>query len=191
LDQQQQTAASQLSLPSNHEFNPEKLYRSTQSIVPAALNSNSNVRWRIADFVLANSKPVQQLAPSKLSNGHGRQLLNSGQPLLLKQLQLPRCSIKQQQPHVAPNATPVPQPAEPAALQLPVLCSPASSNRFITADVSKNFPGSYYHIRKPETNTLQMTFQGWLACWQSWTQTHNRLLLQVGCMQQLLRASVA
>jgi hypothetical protein len=181
LDQQQQTAASQLCLPSTPDVNPDKLYKPTHSIVPAAVSSNRTAQWRIADFVLANSKPVQQLAPSKFSTGHGRQLLNSGQPLLLKQLQLPRCSIKQQQPHVAPSATPVPQPAEPAALQLPVLCSPASSNRFIIADVSKNFPGSYYHVRKPETNILQMTFQAWLACWQSWTQKHNRLLLQVGC----------
>lgn len=45
-------------------------------------------------------------------------------------------------------------------------------------DLSKNAPGSYYHLRKPETTRLAMTFSNWLAAWQSWT--HSRLLLQVG-----------
>lgn len=67
-----------------------------------------------------------------------------------------------------------------AQLQLPVLCSPAESNRFISTDISKNIPGSYYHVRKPETSTVQMTFTDWLDCWQSWTT--NRLLLQVGML---------
>jgi hypothetical protein len=44
--------------------------------------------------------------------------------------------------------------------------------------VSKNQPGSYYHLRKPETSTLAMSFPDWLAAWQSWQ--HSRLLLQVG-----------
>jgi hypothetical protein len=58
-----------------------------------------------------------------------------------------------------------------------VLCSPAGSNRFIAADASKNLPGSYYHVRKPETSVLQMTFDDWMGCWQAWST--NRLLLQV------------
>jgi hypothetical protein len=46
-----------------------------------------------------------------------------------------------------------------------------------TADHSKNQPGSYYHLRKPETTTLAMSFSDWLAAWQAWQ--HSRLLLQV------------
>lgn len=62
--------------------------------------------------------------------------------------------------------------------QLLVLCSPADTNRFIAADVSKNLPGSYYHVRKPETGQLQMTFMEWFDSYRSWN--HSRLLLQVG-----------
>jgi hypothetical protein len=45
------------------------------------------------------------------------------------------------------------------------------------ADLAKNQPGSYYHLRKPETSQLAMSFPDWLAAWQSWK--HSRLLLQV------------
>lgn len=178
---EQKVEAKQLGLPSAPPSNPNdaSIFASPQSLVPAAASSD-NAHCRIADFVHTNSKPVQQLASSKLlSNGRGRQLLNSGQPLLLQQLQLARCSLKQAMLGTQPGA----QPADSAEVQLPVLCSPASSNRFITADGSKNIPGSYYHVRKLETSTLQMTFRAWLDCWQSWTQAQNRLLLQVGRRQ--------
>jgi hypothetical protein len=46
------------------------------------------------------------------------------------------------------------------------------------ADLSKNQLGSYYHLRKPETSALAMSFAEWLAAWQRWQ--HSRLLLQVG-----------
>eukprot|EP00775_Hariotina_reticulata_P005203 gene5203-5441_t len=45
------------------------------------------------------------------------------------------------------------------------------------ADKTKNLPGSYYHLRKPETSVLHMSFQDWLHSWQSWN--NSRLLLQV------------
>lgn len=142
--------------------------------------------WRCAAYVVANSKPVQQLHASKLATGTGRQLLNSGQPLLVKQLQLAHGNLQQhpQQNSQATESAAAEQETRTAGnksqLQLPVLCSPADHNRFMSADASKNIPGSYYHVRKPETSTVQLTFTDWLDCWQSWTT--NRLLLQVGAV---------
>jgi hypothetical protein len=134
--------------------------------------------WRCAAYVVANSKPVQQLHASKLATGTGRQLLRSGQPLLVKQLQLVQGTLKQRSQHNSQATSPVPQTAgSTSPLQLPVLCSPGDYNRFMSADASKNLLGSYYHVRKPEASTVQMTFTHWLDCWQSWTT--NRLLLQV------------
>lgn len=144
-----------------------------------AANSNSS-DWRCAGFVTANSKPVLELPASKLTGGTASRLLCSGQPLLLRQLHLARCSLQHQRPAsaAAPCAQPQQQAAAAQDLLLPVLCSPAEANRFLRADASKNTPGCYYHVRKPETSTVQLTFNDWLQCWQSWTT--NRLLLQVG-----------
>lgn len=146
----------------------------------ASNNSNSSV-WRCAGFITANSKPVLELPVSKLASGTASRLLCSGQPLLLKQLHLARCSLQQQRPashHLASAAQPQQQAPGAQDLLLPVLCSPAEANRFLRADASKNTPGCYYHVRKPETSTVQLTFNDWLQCWQSWTA--NTLLLQVG-----------
>lgn len=174
-----------------------------QTAVAEAAHIGSSSDWRCAGYVVANSKPVQQLPAAKLASGTARKLVNSGQPVLLKQLQLARCALLQhphktqtpshshftpagpgtdvQQHTQAPSAhadsAQHPSRVSEHQLQLPVLCSPAESNRFISTDVSKNIPGSYYHVRKPETSTVQMTFTDWLGCWQSWTT--NRLLLQV------------
>jgi hypothetical protein len=163
----------------------------------ASSGTDSSSDWRCADYVVSNSKPVQQLPASKVASGSGQQLLTSGEPLLLKNLQLARCSLKQAAPHNPPTTSAQaldahsssssdpafqqqlgPQHTQAGAdSQVSVLCSPAGSNRFIAADASKNLPGSYYHVRKPETSVLQMTFDDWMGCWQAWST--NRLLLQV------------
>lgn len=176
----------------------ETANKQTKSLV-ASSGTDSSSDWRCADYVVSNSKPVQQLPASKLASGSGQQILTSGEPVLLKNLQLARCSLKQTASHNAPktqqagapdahssSSSSVPahqqqqghQHAQAAAgSQVSVLCSPAGSNRFIAADCNKNLPGSYYHVRKPETSVLQMTFDDWLDCWQAWST--NRLLLQV------------
>lgn len=69
------------------------------------------------------------------------------------------------------------QPPSQQQHQLTVLCSPATTNRFIYCDVTRNFPGGYYHIRKPETSVLTMSVEEWLQCWNTWQ--HTKLLLQV------------
>jgi len=94
--------------------------------------------------------------------------------VLLKQLQLAACTLSK---GTQQSAAQQGQQLGKAELQLPVLCSPAASNRFVEVEASKNAPGSYYHVRKPETSVMQMSFLEWLSCWQSWT--NNRLLLKV------------
>ncbi|KAF6255410.1 hypothetical protein COO60DRAFT_1661632 [Scenedesmus sp. NREL 46B-D3] len=79
------------------------------------------------------------------------------------------------------SAEPGNSPGSSQLGEVVVLCSPADTNRFMAADLSKNQPGSYYHLRKPETTQLAMSFPDWLAAWQSWQQ--SRLLLQVDVCQ--------
>jgi hypothetical protein len=171
---------------------PKNLQKQTRSLV-ASSGTDSSSEWRCADYVVSNSKPVQQLPASKLASGSGQQILTSGQPVVLKNLQLARCSLQQTAPYSPSNPLAAPHTHNSNAAcqehqgrqhvqaasgnQVSVLCSPAESNRFIAADSSKNLPGSYYHVRKPETSVLQMTFDDWLGCWQAWST--NRLLLQV------------
>jgi hypothetical protein len=191
--EQQQLLTSGHIIPGSDQLNSHSTFSAspTQAHVVAAVTSHpqseSSSNWRCAEFVVANSKPVQQLHASKLATGTGRQLLNSGQPLLVVQLQLALGTLQQRSQHNAQTAgtAAVAAPEQQTTrskshLQLHVLCSPGDHNRFISADTSKNIPGSYYHVRKPETSTVQMTFTDWLDCWQSWTT--NRLLLQVGAV---------
>lgn len=172
--------ASSLALPASGSSTTAAVALQPQQ---AANTNNSNSSdWRCAGFITKNSKPVVELPVSKLAGGTASRLLSSGQPLLLKQLHLARCSLQKQQ-RPASAAAPCAQPQQQAAgaqnpQLLPVLCSPAEANRFLRVDASKNTPGCYYHVRKPETSTVQLTFNEWLQCWQSWTT--NRLLLQVG-----------
>lgn len=140
----------------------------------APVSGTPDIGWRCADFVVANSRPVQALAVSQLASVAARQHLSSGQPVLLKQLQLATCTLNK---GTRRPATQEGQQLGQAELQLPVLCSPAASNRFIEAEASKNAPGSYYYVRKPETSVMQMSFVEWLSCWQNWT--NNMLLLKV------------
>lgn len=50
-----------------------------------------------------------------------------------------------------------------------VLCSTQKHNSFIETDTAKNVFGSYYHVREPQTQELQMTFAEYAECAQKWT----------------------
>lgn len=157
---------------------------STQALTvstPRQDNEGAVSEWRCADYVTKNSKQVPSLAASKLGTAASKQMLSGGQPVLLPQLQLARCSLEthwkqqQQRPMTHGQAT--------GQHQVTVLCSPAASNRFVVSDASKNMPGSYYHLRKPETSSLSMSFTQWLGCWQTWQQ--SKLLLMVRLFERV------
>jgi hypothetical protein len=168
----------QLPLPCKQQATTPDDVPATQLVVaPAsASNSSSSGDWRCAAFVWQNSGAAQQLAATAVGTATSRRLLRAGAPLLLPQLTLARCTLRP-----APGTTPQPHDSSPQPeqqQQLTVLCSPASRNRFILPDASKNLPGSYYHLRKPETSTLSMSFSEWRESWQTWGQ-QSRLLLAV------------
>lgn len=50
-----------------------------------------------------------------------------------------------------------------------VLCSTQKHNLFMETDTEKNVFGSYYHIREPQTQELQMTFAEYAECAKKWT----------------------
>ncbi|KAL3143189.1 hypothetical protein ABBQ38_002046 [Trebouxia sp. C0009 RCD-2024] len=50
-----------------------------------------------------------------------------------------------------------------------VLCSTQKHNLFIETDLDKNVFGSYYHIREPQNQQLQMTFAEYAQCAKTWT----------------------
>lgn len=50
-----------------------------------------------------------------------------------------------------------------------VFCSAQQHNLFIETDTDINVFGSYYHIREPQTQQLQMTFAEYADCAKSWT----------------------
>lgn len=50
-----------------------------------------------------------------------------------------------------------------------VFCSTQKHNLFIETDTDINVFGSYYHIREPQTQKLQMTFAEYAACAKTWT----------------------
>lgn len=123
-----------------------------KSVVPTSNDSSSD--WRCAGYVTANSKAVPELSSSRIAGSYGRKLLQSGSPVLLRQLHLHRCRLhpKNNNKHPVPTGT-MPPPAvnngrceesapatAPAATadvapeagpqpQVPVLCSPADANR--------------------------------------------------------------
>lgn len=104
------------------------------------------------------------------------------QPVLLQGLHLATCSLantmEKRNGHQAPAAaTAESTQGQHQKPTIPVLCSPSDTNRFMAADMSKNLPGSYYHLRKPETSVLPMAVGDWLDAWQAWD--NSRLLLQV------------
>lgn len=156
-------------------------------------------QWRCATY-LPRGSPVE-LPAHQLGTFSSRQVLSQHQPVLIRRNHLASCRIQESALDVqqtadctlkAADRTPASEkgvhwgPAEGQQnqqtqphdkQQLLVLCSPADTNRFIAADLHKNMPGSYYHIRKPETTQLQMTFGDWCDSWRSWNT--SRLLLQV------------
>ena len=62
-----------------------------------------------------------------------------------------------------------------------VFCSDQKHNLFIETDTDKNIFGSYYHIREPQTQMLQMTFAEYADCTRTWTA--RKVLFKV-CMCQ-------
>ena len=50
-----------------------------------------------------------------------------------------------------------------------VFCSAQKHNTFVETDPDKNAFGSYYHIREPQTQALQMTFAEYADCAKTWT----------------------
>ena len=65
----------------------------------------------------------------------------------------------------------------PKLQPLTVLCSDSRRCRFVEYDDLKNVYGSYYHVREPETQRLEMTFPEFVQCTQRWQS--RRLLLKV------------
>ena len=50
-----------------------------------------------------------------------------------------------------------------------VFCSAQKHKLFIETDMNSNVFGSYYHIREPQTQSLQMTFAEYADCTRTWT----------------------
>ncbi len=87
-------------------------------------------------------------------------------------------------PHVQARTGISPSSSSPQPL-LSVLCSTESTNRFIEPDTSKNLLGSYYHIRKPETSILHMSFPEYVQ--RSAVEQQHRLLLRADvCSWQIV-----
>ncbi|GAB4818813.1 hypothetical protein N2152v2_005859 [Parachlorella kessleri] len=68
----------------------------------------------------------------------------------------------------------------PKLRPLTVLCSDARRCRFMEYEELKNVYGSYYHVREPETQRLEMTFPEFVQCTQRWQS--RRLLLKAKVM---------
>jgi hypothetical protein len=148
--------------------------------------------WRCAGQV-QGGRPFELLR-KELHTSSSRQLLSStSQPVLFPGMNLATCKLvttglnnsssgstattTASATTTTTAAAAAPGTSQPQQHHLSVLCSPADHNRFIAADRTKNLPGSYHHLRKPETALLSMTFQDWLHSWLSWKT--SRLLLQV------------
>lgn len=65
-----------------------------------------------------------------------------------------------------------------------VLCSDHNRNAFVRCIARNNIFGSYYHIREPETQQLQMQFCDFAACaakWKSKTALFDVSTLVLSC----------
>ena len=61
-----------------------------------------------------------------------------------------------------------------------VSCSSAEKDRFFLGQPAKNVYGSGYHVREPETRTIQMTFADFTECLLKW-HASEKVFLKVRC----------
>lgn len=151
----------------------EALLRSISELTHA--DGEDSKRWRWRSGVPAVPPRTLHGAAAALDSGKNLNTIDFDQPLLLTGAGLCHCRLVHGgTPH---QASKVVSAAQGGGNALRLLCSQAGVNRFVDFEESKNIPGSYYHVRVPQTRALSMSFDAWLGSWRSW-QT-SRLLLQV------------
>lgn len=197
---------------SNHESTSAAVLQSSQraghnSTVSRSPGADSQQQWRCAPFV--EGGVPGELQARQLGTQTSRQMLRQQQPVLIRGQHLASCRLS----NLATSSVPPPSITGSTAAaadgtcsaatsststyqleqqqpqqQITVLCSPAETNRFMQADLSRNLPGRYYHIRKPETAELYMTFQEWCDSWKTWNS--SRILLQVSSWRRCSRMDI-